>query len=87
MRKVQVVHWMQLIRLLMFSEETPNLENLFKDHLAAMEAKNTDDALHNHARVTELVQKLWNVHHEGQPLPVRNAGADEDEDLIMSQVR
>lgn len=52
-----------------------------------MEAKNTDEALHNHARVTEFVQKVWNVHHEGQPLPARNAGADEDEDLIMSQVQ
>ena len=58
---------------------------IFKDHLATLEAKNTDEALHNHARVTEFVQKVWNVHHEGQPLPAGNI--DEDEDLIMSQVK
>ena len=69
------------------SNEIPNLEKIFKEQLTALEAKNTDDALHSHLKVKEFVQKVWNVHHNGQPLPTQHQGDHEDEDLIMSQVR
>jgi len=38
--------------------------------------------------VKEFREKVWNIHHQGQPMPTAETQQGlEDEDIIMSQVR
>ena len=68
------------------SDDIPNIEEIFKEKLGSLEAGNTDSDLDSHLKVKEFREKVWNIHHEGQPLPSANTQPLEDEDIIMSQV-
>lgn len=35
----------------------------------------------------DLEERLWNVHHAGQPMPGREEALGEDEDIIMENSR
>ncbi|XP_031566932.1 E3 SUMO-protein ligase NSE2-like [Actinia tenebrosa] len=70
------------------NDEVPDIEAIFNDKLAALEAKNTNSDLMDHKKVKNFQSQIWKVHHEGQPLPSQSDDADkvaEDADLIMSQ--
>lgn len=68
------------------SDDIPNIEEIFKEKLGSLEAGNTDSDLESHLKVKEFREKVWSIHHEGQPLPSANTQPLEDEDIIMSQV-
>ena len=69
-----------------FSDDIPNIEEIFQQKL--MEASDKDYDLNSHPKVKEFREKVWNIHHQGQPMPNANMQEGlEDEDIIMSQVR
>ncbi|KAL9962692.1 hypothetical protein ACROYT_G031817 [Oculina patagonica] len=66
------------------SEDIPNIEEIFQQKL--MEASDKDYDLNSHPKVKEFREKVWNIHHQGQPMPNASTQQDlEDEDIIMSQ--
>lgn len=68
------------------SNDIPKIEEIFKQKLT--EASDKDDDLNSHPKVKEFREKVWNIHHQGQPMPTANTQQGlEDEDIIMSQVR
>ena len=70
------------------SDNIPNIEEIFKQQLNSLEAGNSDTDLDGHKKVKEFREKVWDIHHQGEPMP--NAHTPQgggDEDIIMSQVR
>ena len=68
------------------SDNVPSIEEIFKEKLGLLEARNSSSDLENHLKIKEFRENVWNIHHEGQPLPIANKHRLEDEDIIMSQV-
>lgn len=68
------------------SDDIPNIEDIFKEKLNSLESSNKDSDLESHLKVKEFREKVWNIHHEGQPIPSANTQPLGDEDIVMSQV-
>ena len=70
------------------SDDIPDINIIFKEKLHSLEDKNTASDLDTHLKVKEFREKVWNIHHQGEPMPTANTQpGTEDEDIIMSQVR
>ena len=68
------------------SDNIPNIEDIFKEKVDSLEASNRDSDLEAHLKVKEFREKVWNIHHQGQPMPNANTQPVGDEDIVMSQV-
>lgn len=69
-----------------FSDDIPKIEEIFQRKLT--EAAENDYDLNSHPKVKEFGEKVWSIHHQGQPMPTADTQQGlEDEDIIMSQVR
>ena len=68
------------------SDDIPKIGEIFQRKLTEVSEKDYD--LHSHPKVKEFREKVWNIHHQGQPMPTAETQQGlEDEDIIMSQVR
>lgn len=68
------------------SDDTPNIEDIFKEKLSSLEKNSKVSDLDSHPKVKEFREKLWNIHHQGEPMPQTNTQpGTQDEDIIMSQ--
>ena len=70
-----------------FSDDIPNIEDIFNEKLASLEERDSDFDLHSHSKVKEIAEKVWHIHHQGQPMPRADNPSGEDEDIIVSQVQ
>lgn len=76
----------RLAKSLFFSDDIPKIEEIFQRKLT--EAAENDYDLNSHPKVKEFREKVWSIHHQGQPMPTADTQQGlEDEDIIMSQVR
>ena len=67
------------------SDDIPKIEDIFQRKLT--EASEKDYDLNSHPKVKEFREKVWNIHHQGEPMPSGETQQGlEDEDIIMSQV-
>ncbi|XP_020606483.1 E3 SUMO-protein ligase NSE2-like [Orbicella faveolata] len=67
------------------SDNIPKIEEIFQRKLTEVSGK--DYELNSHPKVKEFREKVWNIHHQGQPMPTAETQQGlEDEDIIMSQV-
>lgn len=74
------------IGLCSFSDNIPDIEEIFEQKVKEASEKEYD--LNSHSKVKEFREKVWNIHHQGKPMPTGNTQEGlEDEDIIMSQVR
>ena len=73
--------------LLFSSDDIPNIEEIFQEKLDSLKSKNKDSDLDCHQKVKEFREKVWSIHHQGQPMPNANTQPIGDEDIVMSQVR
>ena len=68
------------------SDDIPKIGEIFQRKLS--EASEKDYDLNSHPKVKEFREKVWYIHHQGQPMPTTETQQGlEDEDIIMSQVR
>ena len=68
------------------SDDIPKIGEIFQRKLT--EASEKDYDFNSHPKVKEFREKVWNIHHQGQPMPTAETQQGlEDEDIIMSQVR
>lgn len=68
------------------SDDSPNIEDIFKEKLSSLEKNSKVSDLDSHPKVKEFREKLWNIHHQGEPMPQTNTQpGTQDEDIIMSQ--
>lgn len=73
--------------LFILSDDSPNIEDIFKEKLSSLEKNSKVSDLDSHPKVKEFREKLWNIHHQGEPMPQTNTQpGTQDEDIIMSQV-
>lgn len=80
-----VLNWPKA--LFNLSDDTPNIEDIFKEKLSSLEKNSKVSDLDSHPKVKEFREKLWNIHHQGEPMPQTNTQpGTQDEDIIMSQV-
>lgn len=67
------------------SDDIPNIEEIFQEKLDSLKSKNKDSDLDCHQKVKEFREKVWSIHHQGQPMPNANTQPMGDEDIVMSQ--